>query len=124
MVASLWPPGGPWADFGTLGSITKDTLRSRPGFLQIFGGFWCPWVSFGMLGASTLPSWGTLGRSWDDPGTLGSTKKDTVRSRLGFYRFFVDLGDPFREIFGYIWTEKHDFCHIYFQVAFSDDFWV
>ena len=108
-MASLWRPGGPWADFGTLGSITKDTLRSRPGFLQIFGGFWCPWVSFGMLGASTLPSWGTLGRSWDDPGTLGSTRKDTVRSRLGFYRFLVDLGDPFREIFGYIWTEKHDF---------------
>ena len=21
----------------------------------------------------------------------------------------VDLGDPFREILGYIWTEKHDF---------------
>ena len=29
-----------------------------------------------MLGASTLPSWGTLARSWDDPGTLGSTRKD------------------------------------------------
>ena len=55
-----------------------------------------------------VPSWGTLGRSWDDPGTLGSTRQDTVRSRLGFYRFLVDLGDPFREIFGYIWTEKHD----------------
>ena len=50
-----------------------------------------------------------LGRSWDDRGSLGSTRKDTVRSRLGFYRFFVDLGDPFREIFGYIWTGKHDF---------------
>ena len=30
-----------------------------------------------------------------------------MRSRLGFYRFLVDLGDPFREIFGYIWIEKH-----------------
>ena len=112
-MASLWRPGGPWADFGTLGSITKDTLRSRPGFSQIFGGFWCPWVSFGMLGASTLPSWGTLGRSWDDPGTLGSTKKDTVRSRLGFYQFLVDLGDPFMKIFGYILTGKHDFFNLY-----------
>ena len=56
-----------------------------------------------------VPSWGTLGRSWDDPGTLGTTQQDTVRSRLGFYRFFVDLGDTFREIFGYIWTGKHDF---------------
>ena len=107
MAASLWRPGGPWADFGTLGSITKDTLRSRPDFLQIFGGFWCPWVSFVMLGAFTLPSWGTLGRSWDDPGTLGSTRKDTVRSRLAFYRFLVDSGDPFKEIFGHIWIEKH-----------------
>ena len=34
---------------------------------------------------------------------------DTLRSRLGFYRFLVDLGDPFREICGYIWIEKHDF---------------
>ena len=56
-----------------------------------------------------VPFWGTLGRSWDDPGTLGITRQDTVRSRLGFYRFLVDLGYPFREIFGYIWTEKHAF---------------
>ena len=57
-----------------------------------------------------VPSWGTLGRSWDDPGTLGTTRQDTVRSRLGFYRFLVDLGDPFKEIFfGSICTEKHCF---------------
>ena len=49
------------------------------------------------------------GGPWDDPGTLGNTKKDTVRSRLGFYQFLVDLGDPFMKIFGYIWTGKHDF---------------
>ena len=81
-------------------------------------------MSFSMLGTSTLPSWGTLGRSWDDSGTLGSTRKDTVRSRLGLYRFLIDLGDPFREIVGYIWTEKHGLFHVYFQVAFSDDFGV
>ena len=52
-------------------------------------------MSFGMLGASALPSWGTLGRSWDGPGTLESTRKDIVRSRLGFYRFLVDLGGLF-----------------------------
>ena len=73
---------------------------------------------------STLASWGVLGRSLDDPGTLGSSRKDTVRSRLGFYRVLIDLGDPFREIFGYMRTEKHDFFHIYFRVAFSDDFGV
>ena len=50
---------------------------------------WC--LHFGVLGDS-----GTiLGRSWDGLGTLEGTRKDLVRSRLGFYRFFVDLGDPF-----------------------------
>ena len=38
---------------------------------------------------------GTMGQSWDDPGTLGGTRKGPVRSRLGFYRFFGDFGDPF-----------------------------
>ena len=55
------------------------------------------------------PSWETQGRVWGDPGTLGTTRQDTVRSRHGFYRFSVDLGDQLREILGYIWTEKHDF---------------
>ena len=70
-----------------------------------------------------VPSWGTLGRSWDDPGTLGSTRKDTVRSRLGFYRFLVDLGDPFREIFGYIWIEKHFsyFVRLLFLTIFGSE---
>ena len=31
-----------------------------------------------------------------------------MRSRLGFHRFLVDLGDPFREIFGCIWIEIHN----------------
>ena len=55
-----------------------------------------------MPGASTLvpgEPWddpgAILGRSWDDPGTLEGTRRDPVSSRLGFYRFFVDLGDPF-----------------------------
>ena len=32
-----------------------------------------------------------------------------MRSRLGFYRFLVDLGDPFREMCGYTLTKKHGF---------------
>ena len=39
-----------------------------------------------------------LGRSWDDPGTVGGTRNDPVRSRLGFYRFFVDLGVHFDRV--------------------------
>ena len=82
-------------------------------------------MSFGMLGASTLASWGTLGPSWDGPGTLEGTRKDLVRSRLGFYRFFVDLGDPFKKIFGYIWTGKHDFficiSRLFFLMIFGSE---
>ena len=88
-------------------------------FCNQFSGLWCPWVSFGMLGASTLASWRTLGRSCDDPGTVEGTGKDPVRSRLGFYWFFDDFGDPFWELFGYFWIKKEVFFHIYFQVAFS-----
>ena len=50
-----------------------------------------------------------LGRSWDDPGTLGGTRKDLARSRLVFYRFFGDLGDPFWKVFGDFWTKEEDF---------------
>ena len=79
-----------------------------------------------MLGASTLASWRSLGRSWDDPGTLEGTRKGPVRSRLGFYRFFVDLGVPFREIFGYIWTGKHDFfisiSRLFFLISVGSEF--
>ena len=39
LIASFWRPGGPWGDIGTLGSMTKDTLMSRLGFLSIFGGY-------------------------------------------------------------------------------------
>ena len=41
-----------------------------------------------------------------------------MRSRLGFYRFLVDLGDPFKEIFGYIWIEKHDLFESIFMLSF------
>ena len=75
-------------------------------FCNQFLGLWCLWVSFGMLGASTLASWRSLGRSWDDPGTLEGTRKGPVRSRLGFYRFFGDFGDPFWELFWYFWTKE------------------
>ena len=56
-------------------------------------GSWYPCVSFGTLVASTLASWGSLGRSLDDPGTLGDTRKNTVRPRFAFYVFFIEFGD-------------------------------
>ena len=78
-------------------------------FWNQFSGLWCPWVSFGMLADSTLASWRTLGRFWDDPGTLEGTGKDPLRSRLGFYRFFINFWDPFWEFCGYFWTKKKQF---------------
>ena len=57
--------------------------------MGVIGHAWC--LYFGVL---EVP--GTiLGRSWDDPGTLEGTRKGPVRSRLGFYQFFGDFGDPF-----------------------------
>ena len=70
-------------DAGFLAFLQPD-LR----FMVPMGVIWHAWcLYFGVLGA--------LGRSWDDPGTLEGTRKDPVRSRLGSYRFFVDLGDLF-----------------------------
>ena len=78
---------------------------------------WC--LYFGVLGdPGTI-----LGRSWDDPGTLGGTRKDRVRSRLGFYRFFFDLGDPFWKLLGHFWI-KNNFVISISRLFFSDDFWV
>ena len=68
-----------------------------------------------------------LGRSWDDPGTLGTTRQDTVRPRLGFYCFLVDLGGPFRKIFRNIWIEKHNFfisiSRLLFLMIFGSESW-
>ena len=106
-------PGGPWDDLRTSGSTTKDTLRSMfefhlfsiylrtilTVFLSTLDQNRRPWVSFGMLGASTLHP----GAPRDDPGSIlghGEYKKghfevQWLRSRLGFYRFLADLGDLF-----------------------------
>ena len=88
-------------DAGFLAFLQPD-LR----FMVPLGVIWHAWcLYFGVLGdPGTI-----LGRSWDDPGTLEGTRKDPVSSRLGFYRFFVDLGDPFWELFGYFWTKKEYF---------------
>ena len=63
-------------------------------------------MSFGMLGASTLASWGILGRSWEDPATLGGARKDTLRSRLGFYGFLVDFRGPILRVFWILSDQK------------------
>ena len=70
-----------------------------------------------MLGGFTLASWGALR-------TLGSTGKDTWRSRLGFVLIFLGFRDPILKAFWVPWTKKGVFVHACFQVSFSADFWV
>ena len=60
-------------------------------FLQTYLGFLVP----RRVLACSVPVLWRPGGPWDDPGTLRSTRKDTLRSRLGFYRFLADLGVPF-----------------------------
>ena len=47
------------------------------------------------------------GERWGDPGASGSTRKDTLRSRLGFYRFLIDSVNPFRMFVSYIWNKRN-----------------
>ena len=88
------------------------------------GVIWHAWCLY--FGVLEVP--GTiLGRSWDDPGTLEGTRKRPVRSRLGFYRFFVDFGDPFWELFWYFWTRERVFfmsiSRLLFLLVFGSKFW-
>ena len=55
---------------------------------QVYGAHGCH------LACLVPPLW-RPGGPWDDPGTLEGTRKGHVRSRLGFYQFCVDSGDPF-----------------------------
>ena len=82
-----------------------------------------------MLAASTLPSWEPwehperiLGRSWD----IREYKKGHCEVQACFFRFLVDLGDPFKEIFRYMWTEKHGFfisiSRLLFLMIFGSEF--
>ena len=52
--------------------------------------FWGPNLSFGMLGASTLASWGTLGRSWD----IGEHNKGHFEVQADFLLIFGGVRDP------------------------------
>ena len=57
LVDSLWRPGGPWDDLGTLESTTKETLRSMLRVSSFFGGFkdlisrafYVPWTEKGVF---------------------------------------------------------------------------
>ena len=62
------------------------------------------------------------GGPWDDPGTVGSTRKDTWRSRLGFLLIFDGLRDRILRAFWVLWTKRSVFVYACLQVSFSVGF--
>ena len=82
-----------------------------------FSGLWCPWVSFGMLCASTLASWRTLGRSWDDPGTiLGHWRaqgRALGRPGLDFIGLLLILGTHSDSFLGTFGLKKKFFSYLF-----------
>ena len=48
---------------------------------------------------------------WDDLGALGSTTKDTLRSRLGFSSIFDGFRDPILKASRVPWIKKSVFLH-------------
>ena len=70
--------------------------------------------SFGMLCASTLAPWGTMGAIQGD---LGIHERTPWGPCLDFYRFLVDLGDPILTVSRAPWTKINVFVHACFQVT-------
>ena len=77
LVASLWLPGGPWADFGTLASITKDTYFEVQTW--IFADFWWILVPMGVIWHAWCLYFTVLG----DPGTILGRSWDTREYKKG-----------------------------------------
>ena len=86
-------------------------------FCNQFLGLWCLWVSFGMLGASTLASWRSLGRFWDDPGTILGHWRAQGRALgcpgLDFINFLVILGTHSESFFGTFGQKKQFFSYLF-----------
>ena len=77
-------------------------------------------MSFGIFVASLWRP----GGPWDDPGTLGSRRKDALRSRLWFFWISLGFRDPILRVVWVPLDKKSVFVHACVQVAFSDDVWV
>ena len=75
--------------------ICAGSLGPGSWILAIFATSSQNYIAYGSHLACLVPLLWRPGGPWDDPGTLEGTRKDPVGSRLGFYRFFVDFGDPF-----------------------------
>ena len=74
--------------FVSLNSLLKCVLAPGCRILGIFATRSQVYGAHGCHLACLVPLLWRPGGPWDDPGTLEGTRKDPVRSRLGFYRFF------------------------------------
>ena len=135
LVVSLWRAGEPWANFGTLGSITNNNFEIQALIFIDFGWIlvpmdviWHAWsLYFGVLGdPGTIlgRSWGgagtILGRSWD----IGGHKEGPCEVQAWILSIFWWFWGPILRAFWAFLDQKRRFFHIYFQVAFSVGFWV
>ena len=109
--------------FGTLGSITMDTLSPGLDFYRFLVDF----VAHGCYLACLVPLLWRPGGPWDDPGTILGHWRTQGRTLWGPGLDFTDFcwfRGPFLRVCWVLVDQKRRFFHIYFQVAFSDDFWV
>ena len=97
---------------GTLGCIIKETLVTRPGFLQIFGGFSC----HGCYSVWLVPLVGVR--------EIGGHKEGRCEVQAWILSIFCWFRGPVLRVFWILLDQKTRFFHIYFQGTFSDDFWV
>ena len=75
-----------------------------------------------MLGASTLASWGTLARSWGDPGTILGHQMAQGRTLSGPGLDFIDLLLIYGTHFEYFFGPKNNIFPYLFPGHLSDDF--
>ena len=76
-------------------------------------------VSFGMLVAPNLAPWGTS----SDAGGLGSTRKETLGSRLGFLSILEGFRGRHLDVFGQLWHNNSVFLACVFVSHIFLRFW-
>ena len=86
-------------------------------FYKQIRGSWCPDLSFGMLGASTLASWGTLRRSWDS----GEHKKDHWKVRAWIFIDLAGFRDTILTAF-WFWDTLDKKCVFWYTCFLASDF--
>ena len=101
------------------GSYCKNQLAQKLEFAWLQGPFFMLLGGLGSLyfGCLVASLW-RPGGPWGDPETLGSTRKDTLRSRLWFSLFSNRFRDPILKVCWVPWANKCVFCVLVFRLFF------